>query len=263
MMQIHDGIQTIIFSAGETDKVDQGRSNKLSRLLKGYPLLNLLGTLDREVSSIAFDSRKVERGSLFVAIPGLKHDGSQFIREAIGRGASAFITEVPLDLLNGVGLSSKNITAIQVQDCRAALSWVSAEYYNQPTRRMNLVGITGTNGKTTLTYALEHIYRMRKEKTGVIGSIRYRFGDRDIPAPITTPESLELNRMFDEMLEKEIKTCFLEVSSHSLALKRVHGMHFAIGVFINLSRDHLDFHGSMENYKNAKKDLFRHNSVDK
>ena len=101
--------------------MDQERSNKLSRLLKGYPLLNLLGTLDQEVSSIAFDSRKVERGGLFVAIPGLKHDGSQFIREAIGRGASAFITEVPLDLLNGVGLSTKNITAIQVQDCRASI----------------------------------------------------------------------------------------------------------------------------------------------
>jgi len=243
--------------------VNKKRISKLSQLVKGFPVLNVMGTLEKEVSSIAFDSRKVGPGSLFVAIPGLKQDGSRFIRDAIGRGAVAFITELPLDHLNELGLVSRGQTAICVDDSRRSLAWVSAAYYGHPSGNMNLVGITGTNGKTTLTYILETLYQTRDKKTGVIGTINYRYGDFQAPASVTTPESLDISRMLADMAEHGIKDCFLEVSSHSLALSRVAGMRFSLGIFTNLSRDHLDFHAGMEDYKSTKKRLFRDNVMEK
>lgn len=239
------------------------RSMKLSQLIRGYPVLNVLGTLEKEIAAIAFDSRKVEAGTLFVAIHGLKQDGNRFIQDALQRGAKAFVTEVPIIQLNELGLVSNDVTAICVEDSRRALSWVSAEFYGRPSRNLNLMGITGTNGKTTLTYILEALFRTRGEATGVIGTINYRYGGIQAAAPVTTPESLDLNRMLHEMAREGVRACFLEVSSHSLALKRVRDMDFEIGIFTNLSRDHLDFHGTMENYKNAKKGLFRDNTVKK
>ena len=236
---------------------------KLSELIKGFPILNIVGTLEKEIASIAFDSRKVSPGSLFVAIPGLKQDGSGFIRDAIHHGATAVITELTVDQINALGLVSKNFTAICVEDSRRSLAWVSAAHYGHPSRSLNLVGITGTNGKTTLTYILESLYQMRSAKTGVIGTINYRYGNFNAPASVTTPESLDINRMLAEMAEYKIKDCFLEVSSHSLALSRVAGMRFAIGIFTNLSRDHLDFHADMEDYKNTKKKFFQNNDMEK
>ncbi|MEE2987722.1 MAG: UDP-N-acetylmuramoyl-L-alanyl-D-glutamate--2,6-diaminopimelate ligase [Nitrospinota bacterium] len=263
MMQTVEGIQTLVFPEGIGTKMDKHPLRNLSELVKGFSLLNVLGTLDRHISSIAFDSRDVKEGGLFVAIRGLQQDGNRYIADAIQRGASAFITEVPMDQLNGFSLGSKSVSALQVSDAREALSRVSSAFYDHPSKHLNLIGITGTNGKTTLTYILERIYREREETAGVIGTIHYCYGDIDIPAPITTPESLELNRMFHDMRMKGVKNCFLEISSHSLALKRVHGMNFSVGVFTNLTRDHLDFHGTMEHYKNAKKELFRSNRVEK
>ena len=243
--------------------VNKKRISKLSQLIKGFPVLNVMGTLEKEISSIAFDSRKVETGSLFVAIPGLKQDGSRFIQDAIGRGAVAFITELPLDQLSALGLVSNGLTAICVEDSRRSLAWVSAAHYGHPSRSMNLVGITGTNGKTTLTYILETLYQTRGVKTGVIGTINYRYGNFQASASVTTPESLDINRMLADMAEYGIQDCFLEVSSHSLALRRVAEMHFSLGIFTNLSRDHLDFHADMEDYKNTKKKLFQDNVMEK
>lgn len=243
--------------------MNQKRKHTLQKLVRGFPIRNVLGTMEKEITTIAFDSRRVVPGSLFVAIPGHSVDGNRYIPDAIGQGAAAFISQLPLDRLNGFGLGSNDVTAISVEDCRHALSWVSAQYYQHPSNRLNLVGITGTNGKTTLTYILETLFKLRQEKTGVIGSINYRYGDFQVPASITTPESLDINRMLDEMTAVEVRYCFLEVSSHSLALKRVHGMHISIAVFTNLSREHLDFHGTMENYKEAKKGLFRDNHIEK
>jgi UDP-N-acetylmuramoyl-L-alanyl-D-glutamate--2,6-diaminopimelate ligase len=234
---------------------------KLSELLGHCPAKNVLGTLDRDIASIAFDSRKVEPGGLFIAIHGYQEDGSRFIEDALRRGASAFITETEFDKLPGHHLAANGTTAIRVEDARLALSRVSAEFYRHPSRDLNLVGITGTNGKTTLTYILETLFKAAHQPTGVIGTINYRYGGVVRQASVTTPESLDINRMLRDMADQGIGTCFLEVSSHSLALKRVHEMTFRVGVFTNLSRDHLDFHGTMEAYANAKKELFRANNV--
>ena len=237
--------------------------HSLANLVKAYPILNLLGSLERNISSIAYDSRKVEKDCLFVAIPGKHFDGSRFIVEAIYRGASAIVTSMPLSQILTLDLGSEDVTIICVEDCRKALASLSRDFYGSPSRALNLVGITGTNGKTTLTYILENIYQRKGELTGVIGTVNYRYCGKQFPASMTTPESLELSRLLAEMAQGGANHCFLEVSSHSLSLKRVFGMNFSVGVFTNLSRDHLDFHGDMENYKNAKMSLFREHSVSK
>jgi len=244
-------------------KMKNGLGKKLSALIKEFPVKNIRGTLNREISSIAFDSREVKNGSLFVAIHGLKQDGFRFINDAIARGASAFITETPIDRFSGLNINQNNVTAIFVEDCRSALAWVGAEFYCQPSKHMDVFGVTGTNGKTTVTYILDSIYKIKSGRSGIIGTINYSYGDTNFNAPITTPESLDINRMLHEMAEQKIGQCFLEVSSHSLSLKRVYGMHFSVGIFTNLSRDHLDFHGTMNDYKDAKKKLFRCNHVEK
>lgn len=240
-----------------TDNTEQ----KLSRLIVGLPVTNSLGIMDRAIKDIAYDSRKVGPRSLFVAVPGGNLDGGAFIKDAITQGASAVITQVPLDSLESVGLKSDNVTALCVEDSRKALSAVSANFYNHPSERLALTGITGTNGKTTTAYILEAIFRAEGRRTGVIGTINYHYGDKKLPAPVTTPESLDLNRMLDEMVEGKIENCFLEVSSHALHQCRVRDMHFKAGIFTNLSRDHLDFHGDMGRYKNAKKKLFLNNQI--
>jgi UDP-N-acetylmuramoyl-L-alanyl-D-glutamate--2,6-diaminopimelate ligase len=158
-------------------------------------------------------------------------------------------------------LGSRDVTALCVEDARKALSSVSANFYRHPSERLALTGITGTNGKTTTAYILEALFRAQGARTGVIGTINYHYGGKELSAPVTTPESLDLNRMLDEMIKDEIKNCFLEVSSHALHQSRVHDMRFKAGIFTNLSRDHLDFHGDMESYKNAKKRLFLNNHV--
>ena len=165
--------------------------------------------------------------------------------------------------MNGWALGSRDITVICVADSRHALSCISAEYYDHPSRRLNLFGCTGSNGKTTLTYILEKIFQVKKKKTGVIGTINYRYGNFQAKASMTTPESLEINRLLFEMAGHGVQDCFMEGSSHALALKRVHGMRFAVGIFTNFSRDHLDFHGTMEEYKNTKKGFFHNNEIKK
>jgi UDP-N-acetylmuramoyl-L-alanyl-D-glutamate--2,6-diaminopimelate ligase len=238
-------------------------NQKLAKLINGFPLQNLVGRLDREIQSIAYDSRKVEPGTLFVAIPGHHHNGNMFLGEAIQNGAVAYITEVGVEDLLEQGIGFQDATGIHVTDARHALSWVSSKFYGDPSRHMELVGITGTNGKTTLTYLLESIYNANEEPNGVIGSINYRFGDTVRPAPMTTPEALEINRMLAEMRASGIQRCAMEVSSHSLALKRVRDLKFAVAVFTNFSRDHLDYHQTRDHYKHSKKGLFRDCIVNK
>ena len=236
---------------------------KLSALIQGFPVRGVDGELSQEISSIAFDSREVEDGGLFMAIPGFKQDGFKFVDDAIARGAAAFITETPIEELSSLNLDQRKVTAISVKDCRSALAWVGAEFYDRPSDRIDVYGVTGTNGKTTVTYILDSIYRVRGQQSGVIGTIRHRYGGVNHAASTTTPESLDVNRMLYEMAGRKIRQCFLEVSSHSLVLKRVFGMHFSVGIFTNLSRDHLDFHGTIDKYKEAKKGLFRDNQVEK
>ena len=237
--------------------VNKQRVSQLSQLIQGFPVLNVVGTLEKEITSIAFDSRKVVPGSLFVAIPGHKQDGGRFIQDALRLGALAFITELPVEQLNKMSFETNDQTALCVEDSRKALAWVSAAHYGHPSKNMNLVGVTGTNGKTTLTYILEAMYQTRNAKTGVIGTINYRYGDFQAQASVTTPESLDINRMLADMEAHGVKNCFLEVSSHSLALSRVAELHFSLGIFTNLSRDHLDYHIDMEQYKDTKKKFFQ------
>ena len=258
-METIERIYYLTHSQNIPANVSKQRISKLSQLIKGLPVLNVMGTLDKAITSIAFDSRAVKPGCLFIAIPGLKQDGSRFIQDAVQRGALAFITELPMDHLSAMGLMSNGLTSICVADSRRSLAWVSAIHYGKPSESMNLIGITGTNGKTTLTYILESLYQTRGTKTGVIGTINYRYGDFQAPASVTTPESLDINHLLADMVEDGVNDCFLEVSSHSIALNRVAELRFSLGIFTNLSRDHLDFHTDMEQYKNAKKELFQNN----
>ena len=229
----------------------------LLNLIDGYPMADINGTLDRNIESIAYDSRKVEPEALFVAMPGHHHDGSRFIGQAVEKQAAAFVTEVSKADMAKTGLKSPGVTAIHVNDSRHVLAWVSDRFYGRPSDRLDLIGITGTNGKTTLTYILEKIFETAGHSCGVIGTINYRYGGNEYPAPMTTPEALEINRMLHEMAGKGVEKCCIEVSSHSLTLKRVRELRFAVGVFTNLTRDHLDYHKTFEHYKDSKKILFR------
>lgn len=232
-------------------------SRKLSQLIEGYPAFDAAGTLDRSISSIAYDSRKVEPGGLFVAMPGHHHDGSRFISQALEQRAAAFATELTRQQTAEAGWQGPDTTALHVDDARHVLAWVADRFYGHPSDQLDLIGITGTNGKTTLTYLLEQIFKTAGHSCGVIGSINYRYGGKEQPAPMTTPEALEINRMLAEMVREGIGKCCIEVSSHSLALKRARELRFAVGVFTNITRDHLDYHKTFDHYKNSKKILFR------
>lgn len=232
-------------------------------LIDGYPMADVAGTLDRDISSVAYDSRKVEPGGLFVAMPGHHHDGGQFIGQALEKKAGAFVTEMTREQTALAGLQNPEVTAIHVDDSRHVLAWVADRFYGHPSDQLDLIGITGTNGKTTLTYLLESIFAAAGNSCGVIGTINYRYGGKEHPAPMTTPESLEINAMLADMATAGVKKCCIEVSSHSLALKRARELRFAVGVFTNITRDHLDYHKTFDHYKDSKKILFRDCKIEK
>ncbi|MFQ5481472.1 MAG: UDP-N-acetylmuramoyl-L-alanyl-D-glutamate--2,6-diaminopimelate ligase [Nitrospinaceae bacterium] len=230
---------------------------KLAALMNGHRMVNLIGTLDRDIPSIAYDSRQVQPGGLFVAIPGTREDGVRYIADAARRGAHAVITQATPEQLMEMETGISSLTQIHVENSRHALAWVSDRFFDHPSRCLNLVGVTGTNGKTTLTYLLESIYTLAGRTCGILGSIHYRYPGNQVSAPMTTPESLDLNRMLRDMVTAGVSDCFLEISSHALAQQRVSELTVAVAAFTNLSRDHLDFHGTEEDYKAAKKVLFR------
>ncbi len=214
------------------------------------------GNLDLEIESICYDSRKAEKNSLFVAIPGFKADGHRFIQEAYTRGARAFVVEKGLNPLPGAAL-------IKVPSSRKALARISNIFYNYPSKKLKLVGVTGTNGKTTVTYFLQSIFRQAGIKTGRLSTINYDLGGEIYPATTTTPESLELQKFLEKMLINQVKYVFMEVSSHSLVLHRVEETEFSWAIFTNLSPEHLDFHKNMEDYLEAKSILFKKMAPDK
>jgi len=256
-------VSTKWFLFSENDfaiKKDMPEKN-IKNLIAGIEVLELLGKSNLEIQHVVFDSRKIRQGDLFVAVPGQRQDGKIFIGEAVENGAIVVVTESPLKSLPSFITKKNNITALRVEDSRKALSIISANYYGQPTKDLNMTGITGTNGKTTLTYILEALSKAAGRQAGVIGTIDYHFKGTVIPSTMTTPESLDLNRIIRQMVDAGVSDCFLEVSSHALSQKRVCEMNFDNGIFTNLSRDHLDFHGDMNEYKNAKAKLFRQNSV--
>jgi UDP-N-acetylmuramoyl-L-alanyl-D-glutamate--2,6-diaminopimelate ligase len=208
----------------------------------------IFGPLDREVESIAYDSRRVQKNTLFVALKGEKSDGHQFIGEAIDRGASSIVSEREE--------KHTRATTVVVENSREALADLAAAFYQRPARRLKMAGVTGTNGKTTTTFLIKHICEKAGLRCGLIGTVRYEIGERILPAVRTTPESLEVQELLSQIAAAGCKAAAMEVSSHALAQERTRGLEWDVAVFTNLTQDHLDFHGTMENYFDSKTRLF-------
>lgn len=211
----------------------------------------ITGDTNIDINKIEYNSQKIEKNDIFVAIKGYKEDGNDYIKEAVEKGAVCIVTEDNLD-------ASKlpNITIVRVQNSRIALSLIASKYYDFPARKLKLIGITGTKGKTTTAYMIRDILNASGKKTGMIGTIYNTYGNVCIEASRTSPESLDLQKLLKDMVDAQMEYVVMEVSSHSLVLDRVYGLHFAIGIFTNLSQEHLDFHGTMDNYLLAKSKLF-------
>ena len=220
-----------------------------SKLIVDQTVLSCRGNLNIPVRGIAYDSRRVKEGFLFLAIEGFKNDGHHFIEQAITNGAAALVVQKPVAVPAGM-------TWIRVPDTRQALALLSTRFYDFPARKLKLIGVTGTNGKTTTTHLLAAVYRAAGGKVGLIGTIANWIGDSILPVEHTTPESLELQQLLAEMASSAVETVVMEVSSHALALKRVVGCRFNTGVFTNFSQDHLDFHQNMDDYLRTKAILF-------
>ena len=223
---------------------------KLNELLRGLTVLSATADLDMEISDVSYDSRATKQGDLFVAMTGFAVDGHTFIGKAAAAGAAAVLCEkVPAE---------EGIPYVQVADSRRALAVVGANWFGHPADHMTMVGITGTNGKTTTTYLLKAILeQVLGAKVGLIGTNQNMIGDEVIPTERTTPESFEVQRLFARMRDAGCTHVVMEVSSHALVLDRVYGVEYEVGVFTNLTQDHLDFHHTMEEYCDAKSILFR------
>ncbi|MCE1245950.1 MAG: UDP-N-acetylmuramoyl-L-alanyl-D-glutamate--2,6-diaminopimelate ligase [Firmicutes bacterium] len=221
---------------------------KLSNLISNIEKSDARGDLSRDITSIAYDSRKVEAGCLFVAMRGVNTDGHQYIKAAIEKGATAIIAENDLIL--------ENIPVIKVPDSRAALAKLAECFYGYPAEELDIIGVTGTNGKTSVTHMIAEALGANGIKTGIIGTLYVKIGNKIYPTNNTTPESLELQMYFSKMLEAGCKAVAMEVSSHGLHYNRVNGIKFRAGVFTNLTQDHLDLHHDLEQYFDAKKKLF-------
>lgn len=226
-----------------------GRTLKLGRLLQAAPAAVLAGSAATEIAALAYDSRAVQPGSLFFALPGEKTDGSLYIEDAVRRGAVAVLHEKHIRPPRG-------LASIAVDHARMAMADLAAEFYGHPSDKLRVIGVTGTNGKTTTVFMIRDILRAAGIPGGIIGTIQYEFGGRLIAAARTTPESLDLQHIFSEARQAGCHAMAMEVSSQGLAAGRLRGTRFAAAVFTNLTVDHLDFHQTMEAYYQAKKQLF-------
>ncbi|MDY0088860.1 MAG: UDP-N-acetylmuramoyl-L-alanyl-D-glutamate--2,6-diaminopimelate ligase [Flavobacteriaceae bacterium] len=208
------------------------------------------GHTDIDVHKIEFDSRKIQQDDVFVALKGTLSDGHDFIETAINKGAVAVICEVfPEIIVNGV-------TYVQVVDSGVALACLAANYFQNPSEKLKLIGITGTNGKTTIASLLYQMFKKAGYKAGLISTVKIMINEKELPATHTTPDSLTINQCLREMVSEGVSYCFMEVSSHGIHQKRTEGLHFAGGVFTNLSHDHLDYHKTFAEYRDVKKSFF-------
>jgi UDP-N-acetylmuramoyl-L-alanyl-D-glutamate--2,6-diaminopimelate ligase len=225
---------------------------KLQDLIEGVDAIRITGDLGRDIDSLHYDSREVKPRSVFVAIKGFRQDGHDFVPQALQAGVSALVVE------SGPALSSMppGIALIQVRNSRSALARMAANFYHHPSRELHLIGVTGTNGKTTTTFLIESLLSRAGHRVGVIGTINVRFAGKEITSARTTPESLDLQRILREMVAAGVDTVVMEVSSHSLELARVESCEFDLAIFTNLTHDHLDFHGNLGRYLDAKLRLF-------
>ncbi len=222
---------------------------KLSELLQHVRHGIVRGDAERPVAGIAYDSRQVRPGYVFVAVPGEHHDGLEFVDDAMKRGASTVVG-------TQARFAAREVTHVQVEDARRALAELADAFHQHPSGRLLLAGVTGTNGKTTTTFLLHDILTAAGLAPGLIGTVQYEVGARTIPAGRTTPQAVELQAMLDQMLHAGCKGAVMEVSSHALDQQRVLGCEFDAVIFTNLTRDHLDYHGTMERYFEAKQRLF-------
>lgn len=223
---------------------------KLSELLKSVNVLQVAGSTEAEVTGVNIDSRKIGKGHLFVAIKGTQTDGHQFITKAVAQGAAAILCEeMPEERNNGV-------CYIQVASTEDIVGQVATSFYGNPSQKLKLVGVTGTNGKTTIATLLYNMFRKFGHRCGLLSTVCNYIEDEAIAADHTTPDPIELNRLLSRMVEAGCEYAFMECSSHAIAQKRIGGLTFAGGIFTNLTRDHLDYHKTFENYRNAKKAFF-------
>lgn len=223
---------------------------KLKELLKPIQPLQVLGDTEKEIAGVNIDSRLIEDGHLFMAMRGTQTDGHAYIPAAIKKGATVILCEeMPGELQEGT-------TYIQVADSEDAIGKIATTFYGDPTSKMELVGVTGTNGKTTVATLLYNMFRYFGYKVGLISTVCNYIDDEPVPTDHTTPDPVTLNRLLGRMADEGCKYAFMEVSSHSIAQKRISGLKFAGGIFTNLTRDHLDYHKTVENYLKAKKKFF-------
>ena len=224
---------------------------KLNDLLKNIKPLNIVGNTDKDIKGINIDSRKIEQGHLFVAMKGTQTDGHKFIEKAIGLGASAVLLEdMPAET------AEKDITYIQVKSTEDAVGKVATTFYGDPSHQLKLVGVTGTNGKTTVATLLYNMFRKFGHKVGLLSTVCNYIDDKEVPASHTTPDPIELNALLARMVAEGCEYAFMECSSHAIHQRRIGGLKFAGGLFTNLTRDHLDYHKTFENYRDAKKMFF-------
>ena len=223
---------------------------KLSELLKNVEVLNSFGDVDVDITGVNIDSRRIEKGHLFIAIPGTQTDGHKFIPKAIEQGAAAVLCECFPEI------RVPEVTYIAVGSTEDAVGKVATTFYGDPSTKLKLVGVTGTNGKTTIATLLYNMFRKFGHKCGLLSTVCNYIEGEAIPADHTTPDPIELNKLLAQMVEAGCEYAFMECSSHAIAQKRIGGLTFAGGLFTNLTRDHLDYHKTFENYRDAKKAFF-------
>lgn len=222
----------------------------LKEILFNVPILKIIGTTELEVSHITFDSRNIRLNTLFIAQKGTATDGHLFIDDAIKKGANAIICQ---ELPNNI---NSNVTYILVNDSDLALSFVASNYFDHPSGKLKLVGITGTNGKTTLATLSHDLFQNSGINTGLISTVVIKIGEKEYPTSHTTPDALTINHYLHQMIIAGVTHCFMEVSSHGIQQKRTEALHFVGGVFTNLTHDHLDYHETFANYRDVKKSFF-------
>lgn len=223
---------------------------KLKELLHAIPVLQVVGSLDVEVEAITFDSRQVKQGTLFVAVRGVHTDGHLYVVDVIQKDAAVVVVE---DIPESI---EESVTYIQVGDSAYALGILASNFYGNPSQSLKLVGVTGTNGKTTVATLLFNLFQQLGYYVGLLSTVENRIGTTIVPATHTTPDPVALNKLLRQMVDDGCDYCFMEVSSHAVVQQRIVGLRFAGGIFTNITHDHLDFHGTFDNYIKAKKKFF-------
>ena len=225
---------------------------QLNEIVNKIRVTEIIGPEDIRIGQLEFDSRKVQPGCLFIAVIGSSTDGHQFIDQAILKGAIAILCEtIPLEI-------NKSVTYIRVDDTRLSMGIMASAFYDNPSSRLDLVGVTGTNGKTTTVTLLHQLFLSLGYKSGLLSTIENKINNTELKSNYTTPDAIEINRLLKEMVEQGCSFCFMEVSSHAIDQQRIAGLTFRGGIFTNITHDHLDYHKTFDAYLKAKKTFFDH-----